>query len=67
MVKRYMVKEVGGDDFSDTVWVCSLDYDKLEKENKELKSAMQEFVDRCDNGEIASTRTYNKFKELLNG
>lgn len=30
-----------------------------------LKEAMQEFVDRCDKGEIRSKYTYTKFKELL--
>jgi hypothetical protein len=35
-------------------------------ENRELKLAMQEFVDRVDKGEIRSKYTYTKFKELLN-
>jgi len=30
-----------------------------------LESAMQEFVDRCDKGEVRSKYTYNKFKEIL--
>ncbi len=38
----------------------------LEKQNKELKAAMQEFVDRCEKGEVRSKYTYKKFKELLN-
>lgn len=29
------------------------------------RDAMQKFVDRCDNGEIRSARTYAEFKELL--
>lgn len=33
--------------------------------NKPFRDAIQEFVDRVDNGEIKSTRTYAKFKELL--
>lgn len=33
--------------------------------NRELKAAMQEFVDRVDAGEVRSKRTYAKFKELL--
>lgn len=32
----------------------------------EMASAMQEFVDRCDRGEVRSTYTYKKFKALLN-
>lgn len=35
--------------------------------NRELKSGMQEFVDRVDRGEVRSKRTYAKFKELLGG
>ena len=38
---------------------------ELQKENERLKEAMQEFVSRVDKGEIRSTYTYNKFKELL--
>lgn len=30
-----------------------------------LREAMQEFVDRCDRGEVLSKYTYAKFKELL--
>lgn len=41
------------------------DYEQLEAENKRLKEAMKVFVDRCDKGEVRSTRTYNKFKQLL--
>lgn len=32
---------------------------------KELKEAMQEFVNRVDKGEVRSVKTYTKFKELL--
>ena len=32
---------------------------------KELEEAMQWFVDRCDNGEVRSIRTYDRYKELL--
>ena len=32
-----------------------------------LKEAAQEFVDRCERGEIRSTYTYNKFKAILSG
>jgi hypothetical protein len=32
---------------------------------KPLTEAMQEFVDRCDRGEIRSKYTYTKFKEIL--
>ncbi len=31
----------------------------------DLESAMQEFVDRCERGEILSTYTYRKFKNLV--
>ena len=34
---------------------------------KPLVDAMQEFVDRCERGEIRSKYTYTKFKELLKG
>jgi len=30
-----------------------------------LRGAMQEFVDRCDRGEVRSRYTYAKFKALL--
>ena len=30
-----------------------------------LESALREFCDRVDRGEIRSVRTYNKFKQLL--
>lgn len=32
---------------------------------EDLESAMQEFVDRCDCGEVQSKYTYRKFKDLL--
>lgn len=32
---------------------------------EQLREAAQEFIDRCDRGEIRSTRTYNKFKTIL--
>ncbi len=32
---------------------------------EELESAMWEFCNRCDRGEIRSTYTYKRFKELL--
>jgi hypothetical protein len=31
----------------------------------ELEASMQEFVDRCDAGEVRSVKTYTKFKALL--
>lgn len=31
----------------------------------ELLEAMQEFCDRVDKGEVRSTKTYNKFKQLI--
>lgn len=30
-----------------------------------LRDAMQEFVDRCERGEVRSKYTYDKFKRLL--
>ena len=30
-----------------------------------MKAAMQEFINRCDRGEIRSVYTYNRFKEIL--
>lgn len=35
------------------------------KQITEWREAMQEFVDRCDNSEVRSRYTYNKFKKLL--
>lgn len=32
----------------------------------EMYQAMQEFCDRVEKGEVRSTKTYNKFKEILN-
>ena len=32
-----------------------------------LQEAMQEFVDRCERGEVRSKYTYAKFKKLLAG
>ena len=37
----------------------------LRNERDQLRAAMQEFIDRVDRDEVRSTRTYNKFKELL--
>ena len=34
-------------------------------ENDRLKEAMQEFVSRVEKGEVRSSYTYSKFKELL--
>jgi len=31
----------------------------------EMRDAMQEFVDRCDRGEVLSKYTYAKFKDIL--
>ena len=36
-----------------------------QEKNQQLREAMQEFVDRCDRGEVRSRYTYNKFKDLL--
>lgn len=38
---------------------------QLEAMNGVLREAMQEFVDRCARGEVKSTYTFNKFRELL--
>jgi len=37
----------------------------LQRENALFREAMQEFVDRCEAGEVRSQYTYNKFRELL--
>lgn len=37
----------------------------LQKENKELKEALNWFCNRVDAGEVRSKRTYERFKELL--
>lgn len=34
-------------------------------EIEKLRAALQEFVDRCDRGEVRSRYTYSKFKRLL--
>lgn len=31
----------------------------------EMIEALQWFIDRCDKGEVRSTRTYNRFKEII--
>lgn len=36
-----------------------------DEEIEGLKEAMQEFVNRCEKGEVRSKYTYSKFKELL--
>ena len=36
-----------------------------DEENERLKEAMQEFVSRVEKGEVRSSYTYSKFKELL--
>lgn len=38
---------------------------QLYMDNVRLRAALQEFVDRCDKGEVRSKRTYAQFKELL--
>ena len=50
----------------------NIDLDNKEKllkakdeENERLKEAMQEFVSRVEKGEVRSSYTYSKFKELL--
>ena len=40
-------------------------YELLNRRIKELEQAMQEFVDRCEHGEVRSRYTYRKFKDLL--
>jgi len=39
--------------------------DALAKDNIRLRKLMQWFVDRCDNGEVRSRRTYQAFKDAL--
>ena len=36
-----------------------------DEEIERMKEAMQEFVNRCEKGEVRSKYTYSKFKELL--
>lgn len=38
---------------------------RLDTENKKMKRAIIEFIDRCEAGEIRSVRTYNKFKDII--
>ena len=38
---------------------------ELKAERDQLREALQEFVDRCDQGEVKSRYTYWKFKALL--
>ena len=38
---------------------------KLRNDNGKLIRAMQEFVNRCEEGSIRSVRTYNKFKDII--
>ena len=49
--------------------VCSYAYTAKEAEENdiyfEMREAMQEFVNRCENGEVLSKYTYAKFKEIL--
>lgn len=48
------------------VRVLTVDQTKSNMGNlDECRAAMQEFVDRVERGEISSTKTYNKFKEIL--
>ncbi len=35
------------------------------RENERMREAMQEFVDRCERGEVLSKYTYTKFKGIL--
>ncbi len=44
--------------------IASVLLPELEKQ-KAMHAAMQEFVDRCDKGEVRSTKTYTKFKAIL--
>jgi len=34
-------------------------------EAREMQEAMQEFVDRCERGEVRSRHTYRKFEKIL--
>lgn len=45
--------------------IVKLRNNELHQQNLKLREAMQHFVDRCDRGEVRSTRTYAQFKQLL--
>lgn len=59
---RYNIFESGGD-----IIAYNLIYEDamLFKYAYEMRDAMQEFVDRVDNGEIKSRKTYEKFKSII--
>ena len=56
-----------------TIWDMLISSDTMEEIGKRIESrsfqsftnAMQEFVDRCERGEVRSKYTYAKFKDLL--
>lgn len=51
---------------SDSLCEENLANAKLIASAPEILAAMIEFVERVDKGEVRSTKTYNKFKELIN-
>jgi hypothetical protein len=46
-------------------WLDESEARDLKLRVDELEAAMQEFVDRCDRGEVRSAKTYTKFRALL--
>ncbi len=50
----------------DTILKLKKDLEQSKERELELTAAMQWFVNRCDNGEVRSKKTYERFKELLN-
>ena len=44
---------------------CHENYCEAAADRDRYREALQEFVDRCDKGEVRSRYTYGKFKELL--
>ena len=38
---------------------------RLNCENKKMKRAINEFIDRCEDGSIRSVKTYLKFKRII--
>ena len=47
------------------IQMIAYDFKERDDEIERLREAMQEFVDRCDRGEVLSKYTYAKFKRLL--
>ena len=59
-------KRAGGIDLDEAIAEHEAQLKAKDEENEKLKEAMQEFVSRVEKGEVRSSYTYSKFKELLN-